>query len=66
MARREAVESSRIEGTITDLKHLVLFEADPDTAPPHATRRIAGKCGITSWPSNTGYPGSHRYPSPRG
>ena len=27
--RREAVASSRIEGTITDLRQLVLFEADP-------------------------------------
>jgi Fic family protein len=29
--RREAVASSRIEGTITDLRQLVLFEADPET-----------------------------------
>lgn len=30
--RREAVESSRIEGTITDLRQIVLYEADPDVA----------------------------------
>ena len=28
--RREAIESSRIEGTITDLRQFVLLEADPD------------------------------------
>ncbi len=30
--RREAVASSRIEGTITDLRQLLLFEADPSDA----------------------------------
>ncbi len=39
--RREAVESSRIEGTITDLRQLVLFEANPDDSvrdPSNADR----------------------------
>ena len=30
LVRREAIESSRIEGTIVDLRQLALFEVDPD------------------------------------
>jgi Fic family protein len=32
--RREAVASSRIEGTVADLRQLVLFEESEETAPP--------------------------------
>jgi Fic family protein len=40
--RREAVASSRIEGTVTDLKQLLLFEADETTVANPADAREVG------------------------
>lgn len=40
--QREAVASSRIEGTVTDLKQLMLFEADETAAPAPADAREVG------------------------
>jgi Fic family protein len=37
--QREAVASSRIEGTVTDLRQLMLFEADEETAPNRSDAR---------------------------
>jgi Fic family protein len=37
--RREAVSSSRIEGTVTDLRQLLLFEADPSGGQPSDDNR---------------------------
>src|SRR4051812_41945938 len=36
--RREAVSSSRIEGTVTDLQQLLLFEAEPSGGPQPSDR----------------------------
>lgn len=40
--QREAVASSRIEGTVTDLQQLMLFEADETAAPAPADAREVG------------------------